>query len=321
MPTYELASQALTQLTFGAGPDYSSMTDPSGKGTYYVSGRRSGFLTGYHPKSQQSMDIVSEDASQPSVSPDGKRVMYVKFLGGDKNELWVSDLDGRNRLRLASAERLETVGWSPDSSHIAFADFTGGGSKGYIVGADGRGLRPIEGITGFIGLAVWSGDSKSLYISASQPRTRATIWKANGDGSGAHIFLENCCYALGVSPDEKYLLAYVSNGDDVGIYQVSIADKKRTPLLPGVVTYMLWYAADGKSFMYAVESKGEVTIYRQGWRNGQLVGQPQIALKIPFAFRFAYNGNAYDFSRDLTSLVYSRPGGEADLYLLSPERH
>ena len=55
---YELASQALTQLTFGAGPDYSSMTDPSGKGTYYVSGRRSGFLTGYHPKSQQSMDIV-----------------------------------------------------------------------------------------------------------------------------------------------------------------------------------------------------------------------------------------------------------------------
>ena len=187
------------------------------------------------------------------------------------------------------------------------------------MGADGRGLRPIEGITGFIGLAVWSGDSKSLYISASQPRTRATIWKANGDGSGAHIFLENCCYALGVSPDEKYLLAYVSNGDDVGIYQVSIADKKRTPLLPGVVTYMLWYAADGKSFMYAVESKGEVTIYRQGWRNGQLVGQPQIALKIPFAFRFAYNGNAYDFSRDLTSLVYSRPGGEADLYLLSPE--
>ena len=185
---YELASQALTQLTFGAGPDYSSMTDPSGKGTYYVSGRRSGFLTGYHPKSQQSMDIVSEDASQPSVSPDGKRVMYVKFLGGDKNELWVSDLDGRNRLRLASAERLETVGWSPDSSHIAFADFTGGGSKGYIVGADGRGLRPIEGITGFIGLAVWSGDSKSLYISASQPRTRATIWKANGTAPARTYF-------------------------------------------------------------------------------------------------------------------------------------
>jgi hypothetical protein len=28
-------------------------------------------------------------------------------------------------------------------------------------------------------------------------------------------------------------------------------------------------------------------------------------------------GNAFDFSRDLSSIVYSRPGGEADIYLLS----
>jgi len=317
---YDLAGRALTQVTFGSGPDYSPMPDPSGKGVYYVNGKRSGFLTVYHPKSKQSVDIVPEDATQPSISPDGRRVMYVKLLGGDKNELWVSDLDGRNQLRLASAGKLETAGWSPDSSHVAFADLTAGGSKGYVVGADGRGLRPIEAVTGMIGMVVWSADSKSLYVSAIQGRTLATVWRANGDGSGAHIFLENCCYASGVSRDEKYLLAYVSNGDDVGIYQVSIADKKRTPLLPGVVTYMLWYAADGKSFLYAVESQGEVTIYRQGWRDGQLVGKPQIALKIPFAFRFSYNGNAYDFSRDLSSLVYSRPGGEADLYLLSPGR-
>lgn len=168
---------------------------------------------------------------------------------------------------------------------------------------------------------MWSADSKSLYISTDQGGALSTIWKANPDGSGAQVFLENCCYTAGISPEEKYLLAYVSYGDDVGIYQVSVAEKKRIPLLPGVVTYMLWYAADGKSFLYAVESKGEVSIYRQAWRDGQLVGKPRIALKIPFAFRFSYNGNAYDFSRDLSSLVYSRPGGEADLYRLSPGVH
>ena len=56
----------------------------------------------------------------------------------------------------------------------------------------------------------------------------------------------------------------------------------------------------------------EVTIYRQPWSDGEITGKPQIALKVPFAF-----GNAYDFSRDLSTIVYARPGGHADLYLLS----
>jgi|SRR6516165_10016738 transposase len=30
-------------------------------------------------------------------------------------------------------------------------------------------------------------------------------------------------------------------------------------------------------------------------------------------------GNAYDFSRDLSTIVYARPGGNADLYLMSPK--
>jgi hypothetical protein len=41
-------------------------------------------------------------------------------------------------------------------------------------------------------------------------------------------------------------------------------------------------------------------------------------LKVPFAFPSDYrNGNAYDFSRDLSTIVYARPGGHPDLYLLS----
>jgi hypothetical protein len=49
------------------------------------------------------------------------------------------------------------------------------------------------------------------------------------------------------------------------------------------------------------------------------VGRPQVALKVPFVFPLAYqgNGNAYDFSKDLSTIVYARPGGHADLYLLS----
>jgi hypothetical protein len=59
-----------------------------------------------------------------------------------------------------------------------------------------------------------------------------------------------------------------------------------------------------------------VTIYRQKWENGKAVGQPQVATTLPFAFPLTTGGNAYDFSRDLTTVVYARPGGHADLYLM-----
>jgi hypothetical protein len=44
---------------------------------------------------------------------------------------------------------------------------------------------------------------------------------------------------------------------------------------------------------------------------------PPSALKLPFALREDYKGNAFIVSRDLSSFVYARPGGHDDLYLLS----
>jgi hypothetical protein len=46
---------------------------------------------------------------------------------------------------------------------------------------------------------------------------------------------------------------------------------------------------------------------------------PEVGLKLPFAFPLAYRGNACNFSRDLSIIVYARPGGQADVCLLSPQ--
>ena len=88
-------------------------------------------------------------------------------------------------------------------------------------------------------------------------------------------------------------------------------------LMPGLKTLMIHGAADGNSILYLVVSRGETTIYRQPWRNGKPFGPARPAVRLPFAFRQDYVGNAYDFSKDLSTVVYVRPGGHADLYLLS----
>jgi hypothetical protein len=48
-----------------------------------------------------------------------------------------------------------------------------------------------------------------------------------------------------------------------------------------------------------------------------VAGTPQVALKIPFAFPLIYKGNGFDFSRDLSTIVYAQPGGQHDLYFLN----
>src|ERR1700677_4499888 len=112
---YNLADRSLTQVTSGAGPDFSPMPDPAGKGFYYINGKSSGFLTAYNVRSKQSVDIASETATQPSISPDGKRVMYVTYPEEGRAELWASDLDGKNRVKIATSEQLGTGTWSHDN--------------------------------------------------------------------------------------------------------------------------------------------------------------------------------------------------------------
>ena len=318
---YSLTDRNLTQITFGAGPDYSPMPDPGGKGIYFVNGKSSGsgFLTAYHFHSKESTDIVSEDATQPAISPDGKRVMYITLPAPQKSELWVSDIDGGKKLKLATGETLATGTWAPDNFHLSFNERTSGvEDKVYIVGADGSGLRHLPRTGDAVWSSVWSPDQKSVYVSATEKAgSMPTVWRENTDGSNPERLVDNCGAIDDADPRGEYLLGSLSFGEKTGIYEFSISDRKCISLLPGVVTFNTTFARDGKSLLYAVASRGEVTIYRQPWRDGKLIGTPQVALKVPFAFPLSYGGNAYDFSRDLSTIVYARPGGHADLFLLS----
>jgi len=318
---YDLKDRSLTQITLGTGEDYSPMPDRGGKGIYFVNGKDSGFLTAYHVHSKESTEISSENAIEPVLSRDGKHLMYVTVHSSQRSELWVSDINGGNKVKVATGEVLSAGSWSSDNFHLSFLEVgTAAGAKTYIVGADGSGLRQLPPMGGPPDNAVWSPDKKSVYVTVDDTAVAGpipSIWKWNDDGSNPEKFMDNCCLISDVDPSGRYLLGVVLFGEKTGIYEVATSDKKCISLLPGAVTYGATFADDGKSFLYAVTSRGKGVIYRQAWKDGKTIGAPQLALEVPFAFPLKNSGNAYDFSRDLSTIAYVRPRGHADLYLLS----
>jgi serine/threonine protein kinase len=314
---YDLADRSLTQVTSGAGPDLSPMPDPGGKGFYYVNGKSSGFLTAYHVRSKESVDLVSEIASQPSISPDSKRVMYITSPEANHFELWVSDIDGKNKVKVVSSEHLATGMWSHDSSKINYVDSANKTSRIYVSGADGSNIHEVPWNGEFVATSLWDSNDRALYLGAFQPPSEISAWKVNLDGSGLRTVSTACAFPADVSADGKYAVAFVVRGDRAGIYQISLADGKCDELIPGAVTFGVVFAPDHKSFLYAVAARGQMTIYRQPWIDGKLAGPVQVALTLPFSFSIAFSGNGYDFSHDLSTFVYARPGGQHDLYFLS----
>jgi hypothetical protein len=85
-------------------------------------------------------------------------------------------------------------------------------------------------------------------------------------------------------PGGQDLLGVESHGEKTGNYEVSISDRKFTLLLLGAVTF-------GATFARAAKSSG---------RPGCVEG--------PLCFSSV---NGYDVSRDLSTIVYARPGGHA----------
>ena len=115
--------QSLKQVTFGPGPDLSPLGDPAAKGVYFVNGRSSGVLTAYHVGTKQTVDVVSELATQPLLSQSGRQLAYVTAPEPGREELWFTDVDGGNARKVQSSNvSLETLAWSVDGSQFLFSE-------------------------------------------------------------------------------------------------------------------------------------------------------------------------------------------------------
>jgi serine/threonine protein kinase len=319
---FRLSDGTLTQRTSGAGPDLSPMP-AAGKGLYYVNGRRSGALTVYNTQTKKSQDIVNDLATQPVPSWDHRLVAFMTLSGhANQGDLWIANLDGSNRIKLASGTSLVTLAFSSDSTRFWFGDDENGTNRLFVIRTDGTGLRQVPVPATTINWGAASPDPEFFYLGGNEKgSTKVGTWKVSTDKALEKV-AENCGAAWDASPDGKFLLTSLEDLDTAGnggISEFDLASHTCTNLVPDVKTLVVHFSSDGKSILYLSPGRDGSIIYRIPWHDGKLTGPAQVAVKLPFAFRLGFSGNGYEFTKDLSTVIYARPNGQADLYLLSRE--
>ena len=122
------------------------------------------------------LDVFAlEYASDPQISPDGERVVYVRNsmdIMKDRRAacLWIVDTDGSNHRKLTSREVRETSPrWSPDGTRVAFVSATSAGSEIYVYWLSSGKIAKLTQLEKSPSGLRWSPDGKRIAFCMTVP--------------------------------------------------------------------------------------------------------------------------------------------------------
>ena len=167
--------------------------------------------------------------SQPSFSPDGKRLAFQSNRSGSF-EIWVSNADGSNQVQLTSLGGPPAAWprWSPDGRHIAFW------SRGmYIVGADGGPPSRFNAREKGGELPAWSADGRWLYFTAG-----TNVWKVPALEGKAVQVTKHGGYTPRESRDGQHL--YYTKVEP-GIWRIPVSGGQETRVIEGLPNHLSSY--------------------------------------------------------------------------------
>jgi Tol biopolymer transport system component/imidazolonepropionase-like amidohydrolase len=141
----------------------------------------------------QARRITDEllEARQPSMSPDGKHVVFQGFYDADGWDLWTVDVDGSNAKRITSGpfDDLEPQ-WSHDGMRVAFSSDRSRNYNIWILDTRSGNLRQVTNNPAQDYAPAWSNDDKEIaFLSTRQKQgegapaaggqAQTSVWAVN----------------------------------------------------------------------------------------------------------------------------------------------
>src|SRR5208282_20794 len=129
----------------------------------------------------EPMDVFRvQVASDPQISPDGKRIVYVRQsaeISSDRrvSNLWIINFDGSEHRPLTTGTYSDTSPrWSPDGTRIAFVSDRDGKSQLYVRWMDSGQTAKLTDVENAPAGISWSPDGRQIaftsLVSATPPK-------------------------------------------------------------------------------------------------------------------------------------------------------
>ena len=125
---------------------------------------------------------IAENASYPSCSNDGTKIVYPVYSDGD-GEIWVMNINGSNKVKITDNQSQDWLpAWSPISDQIVFQSDREGNHEIYIMNSDGSNLQRLTNNSFYDGYPRWSPDGSKI-VFESKRDGHYEIYKMDVDGS------------------------------------------------------------------------------------------------------------------------------------------
>ena len=133
-----------------------------------------------------------EGVTDPQISPDGSRVVYVRKTGDIMKDrydsaLWLVDAkSGAQRPLVADANTNLAPVWSPDGKRIAYVSTAGGaGAQLHVIYLDSGASVRVTGLPDSPGAMAWSPSGREIAYTMRVPAEGAKLGKAPDKPEGA----------------------------------------------------------------------------------------------------------------------------------------
>ena len=143
----------------------------------------------------------------PALSPDGRQLAFISNRTGPP-ELWVSDSDGQDLIRLTDlgGPSVEAPRWSPDGQMLVVVARIDGPASLYLIPAEGGTLKPLTNASSGDVAPRWSRDGQSV-LFGSRRSGAWEIWRAPIDGSPSEQVTRTGGLVAEELPDGSLLVA------------------------------------------------------------------------------------------------------------------
>ncbi len=122
-----------------------------------------------------------ESVSAPSISPDGRRIVFSRTRADRtkdqyRSTLWLADTDGSRVRELTTGDRDDSAPvWSPDGSRIAFLSDRDGTAQLFVIYVDTKEIAQLTSLEHAPANHRWSPDGRQLAFTAFVPDTSALL--------------------------------------------------------------------------------------------------------------------------------------------------